>query len=98
MAARWPWAVRRSPRQSAASTFSAAFERRCTCVHEFENNYVTAMCSGSEAGSCLRLIDFVSRNSRCGFDSRWGAGSSCGAQSAASTFSAAFDRRCTWQR
>ena len=26
---------------------------------QFENNYFTAMCSGSEAGSYLRLIDFV---------------------------------------
>ena len=26
---------------------------------EFENNYFTEMCSGSEAGSYLRLIDFV---------------------------------------
>jgi len=24
----------------------------------FENNYLTEMCSGSEAGSYLRLIDF----------------------------------------
>jgi len=26
---------------------------------QFENNYFTEMCSGSEAGSYLRLIDFV---------------------------------------
>ena len=26
---------------------------------QFENNYLTEMCSGSEAGSYLRLIDFV---------------------------------------
>jgi len=26
---------------------------------EFENNYFTEMCSDSEAGSYLRLIDFV---------------------------------------
>ena len=26
---------------------------------EFENNYFTEMCSGSEAGSYLRLVDFV---------------------------------------
>jgi len=26
---------------------------------QFENNYFTEMCSGSEAGSCLRLIDLV---------------------------------------
>ena len=28
------------------------------CSSQFENNYFTEMCSGSEAGSCLRLIDF----------------------------------------
>ena len=27
--------------------------------YQFENNYFTEMCSGSEAGSYLRLIDFV---------------------------------------
>ena len=26
---------------------------------QFENHFFTKMCSGSEAGSCLRLIDFV---------------------------------------
>ena len=26
---------------------------------QFENNYLTELCSGSEAGSYLRLIDFV---------------------------------------
>jgi len=26
---------------------------------QFQNNYFTEMCSVSEAGSCLRLIDFV---------------------------------------
>jgi len=26
---------------------------------QFENSYFTEMCSGSEAGSYLRLIDFV---------------------------------------
>ena len=30
-----------------------------TCSSQFENNYFTEMCSGSEAGSYLRLIDFV---------------------------------------
>ena len=29
------------------------------CHREFENNYFTEMCSGSGAGSYLRLIDFV---------------------------------------
>jgi len=29
------------------------------CSSQFENNYFTEMCSGSEAGSYLRLIDFV---------------------------------------
>ena len=28
-------------------------------ISQFENNYFTQMCSGSEAGSYLRLIDFV---------------------------------------
>ena len=28
-------------------------------VLQFENNYFTEMCSGSEAGSYVRLIDFV---------------------------------------
>jgi len=28
-------------------------------LSQFENNYFREMCSGSEAGSCLRLIDFV---------------------------------------
>ena len=27
--------------------------------YQFENNYFTEMCSGPEAGSYLRLIDFV---------------------------------------
>jgi len=37
-------------------------QRRARSLHtrfEFENNYFTEMCSGSEAGSYLRLIDFV---------------------------------------
>ena len=29
---------------------------------QFDNNYFTEMCSGSEAGSSLRLIDFVHRS------------------------------------
>ena len=29
------------------------------CCAQFENNYFTEMCSGSDAGSYLRLIDFV---------------------------------------
>jgi len=33
-----------------------AGQRRCS---QFENNYFTEICSGSEAGSSLRLIDFV---------------------------------------
>ena len=32
---------------------------------QFENNYFTEMCSGSEAGSYLRLIDLVYHSSRC---------------------------------
>ena len=31
--------------------------------YRFENNYLTEMCSGSEAGSYLRLIDFVYHSS-----------------------------------
>ena len=31
----------------------------CSRREKFENNYFTEMCSGSEAGSYLRLIDFV---------------------------------------
>ena len=30
-----------------------------TCSSQFENNYFTEMCRGSEAGSYLRLTDFV---------------------------------------
>jgi len=29
------------------------------CSSQFENNYFTEMCSGSEAGSYLRLIDWM---------------------------------------
>ena len=32
--------------------------------YQFRNNYLTEMCSGSEAGSHLRLIDLNSLNSR----------------------------------
>ena len=46
----------------------------------FENNYCTEMCSGSEAGSYLRLIDFVYHSTlglsvikkKGGFDPRTG--------------------------
>ena len=38
------------------------YSHRATGVHE--NNYFTEMCSGSEAGSYLRLIDYVSLNAR----------------------------------
>ena len=31
---------------------------------DIKNSYFTEMCSGSEAGSYLRLMDFVSLNSR----------------------------------
>jgi hypothetical protein len=34
-------------------------------VKEFEKNYCTEMCSGSEAGSYLRLIDFVHQPPLC---------------------------------
>ena len=30
----------------------------CGQANQFKNNYFTEMCSGSEAGSYLRLIDF----------------------------------------
>jgi len=30
-----------------------------TCCSKVKNNYFTEMCSGSEAGSYLRLMDFV---------------------------------------
>ena len=33
--------------------------RQRQMLHLFENNYFTEMCSGSEAGSYLRFIDFV---------------------------------------
>jgi len=33
-----------------------AHQRTDRCSSQFENNYVTEMCSGSEAGSSLRLI------------------------------------------
>ena len=40
-------------------------ERRFSAYSsQFENNYLTEMCSGSEAGSYLRLIDCVSLKSR----------------------------------
>jgi len=44
---------------------SSAVSKKCTwsedqkLMMEFENNYFTDVCSGSEAGSYLRLIDFV---------------------------------------
>ena len=38
-------------------TFGDIFER--SGVVGLEHNYFTEMCSGSEAGSYLRLIDFV---------------------------------------
>jgi len=33
---------------------------------QFENNYFTEVCSGSEAGSYLRLIDFANLEERAG--------------------------------
>ena len=32
---------------------------RQPCRSQFENDYFTEICSGSDAGSYLRLIDFV---------------------------------------
>ena len=43
------------PRLGPASAIRSAHS-------QFENNYFTEMCSGSEAGSYLRLIDFVYRS------------------------------------
>jgi len=34
------------------------------CSSRFENNFFTEMCSASEAGSFLRLIDFVYHSTR----------------------------------
>jgi len=44
------------------------FSESCTDRYssQFENNYFTQMCSGSEAGSYLRLTDSASLNSRLG--------------------------------
>ena len=39
-------------------------DRPCRYSSQFENNYFTEMCSGSEAGSYLRLIDFVCHPTR----------------------------------
>ena len=56
-----PWAPRAScvsskPRGSCARPIAAA---RSPATSQFEINLFTEMCSGSEAGSYLRLIDFV---------------------------------------
>ena len=54
----------------------------------FENSYFAEMCSGSEAGSYLRLIDFVYHSTlglrvikrdRCGVQDRAALGNSFGA-------------------
>ena len=37
---------------------------RVVALHQFGNNYFTEMCSGSEAGSYLRLIDCVYHSTR----------------------------------
>jgi len=40
-------------------------EREALDLDEFENNYFTEMCSGSEEGSYLRLIDFGHASGTC---------------------------------
>ena len=46
------------PEHASASQKSKIITCRRTCS-QFKNNYSTEMCSGSEEGSYLRLIDFV---------------------------------------
>jgi len=53
---------RRCPPSRAQLRFSPASTATTTSRRyssQFENNYLTEICSGSEAGSYLRLIDFV---------------------------------------
>ena len=40
--------------------FRQCASRRACPPRRFKNNYFTEMCSGSEAGSYVRLIDFCS--------------------------------------
>jgi len=48
-----------SLRARTPSTPHATLLLRRWVLGALENNYFTEMCSGSKAGSCLRLIDFV---------------------------------------
>jgi len=54
---------RRGTRRGASGCSSKSITCPGRCVplpsSQFENNYFTQMCSGSEAGSYLRRIDFV---------------------------------------
>jgi len=45
---------------SSTASFAARRESTCTTYRssQFKNNYFAEMCSGSEAGPYLRLIDF----------------------------------------
>jgi len=45
-------------------SFSCCFAWCAVYGLEFEHNYSTEMCSGSEAGSYLRRIDFVYHSTR----------------------------------
>mmetsp|Transcript_21110 Transcript_21110/g.50932 ORF Transcript_21110/g.50932 Transcript_21110/m.50932 type:complete len:322 (-) Transcript_21110:1922-2887(-) len=59
MAARWPWAVRRSPRQSAASTLSAAFDRRCTSATLRRRECSSARRPWNTSSSCFVIFGFA---------------------------------------
>ena len=50
---------RRSPFRTFRGFRVSGLGLKCECLPQFENNYFTDMCSGSETGSYLRLIDFV---------------------------------------
>jgi len=53
------WIAPRPSDQLQCSRSRTTSTARCRVLHQFENNYATEMCSGSEVGSYLRLIDFV---------------------------------------
>ena len=56
---RWArWLRARSELFEALIASSSRLFSSPACRAEFKNNYSTEMCSGSEAGSYLRLIDF----------------------------------------
>ena len=54
-----PPPLTRTPRRRALPPRAAACRARSAVGIQFENNYFTEICRGSEAGSYLRLIDFV---------------------------------------